>query len=241
MLDCESENFTIQDFVYGNKTCKKYFILNFLKVDTNYGVQCPMISGIYKRITSKVINQKSSKPLKQQLTMKTQESCKYFTQTHTLQVGCQSSDKYSLKTKLCYPNNQDDKKNDFSVSVETLASYTQLESEINLVCLAYWNQDGNNIVISRTMSNEILCSIWSYSGNKKKLKLLEIGSTCSYTEESNSRVNYEFSFFDTCQSELSQFKSFIKTYKKNSTSSKKFSLLNCVMFILFYNNNLFEF
>lgn len=107
-----------------------------------------------------------------------------------------------------------------SFAAKTTASYTQIESEINLVCLAFWEQDGNNVVVSRTMSNEILCSIWSFSEDKKNLKLLEIDSTCNYNKQSHSRVNYEFFFVHTCQSETSQFKSFIKSYIKNRASPK---------------------
>ena len=39
------------------------------------------------------------------------------------------------------------------------STYTQLESEINLVCLAHWKHNGNHVIVSRTMTNEVLCSV----------------------------------------------------------------------------------
>ncbi|RNA21621.1 hypothetical protein BpHYR1_038337 [Brachionus plicatilis] len=207
MLDCSSENYISQDFAY---------------VDTNYGVKCPLKSGLYKRLSSQTINERSWRPARDQQKINEQEPCRFLTQSQSLQVGCVSHEQYSLRTKLCYPNNQENK--DFSsvdsFAAKTTASYTQIESEINLVCLAFWEQDGNNVVVSRTMSNEILCSIWSFSEDKKNLKLLEIDSTCNYNKQSHSRVNYEFFFVHTCQSETSQFKSFIKSYIKNRALPK---------------------
>ena len=106
-----------------------------------------------------------------------QQPCKYLTQTQTLHVGCQNDQHYSLRTKLCYPNQQFKRENPSPPDTETPpthqaniysyslpskhsgAAYTQLESEINLVCLAHWEQDGNHVIVSRTMSNEILCSV----------------------------------------------------------------------------------
>jgi hypothetical protein len=38
-------------------------------------------------------------------------------------------------------------------------AYTQLESEITSHVLGYWNYEDNFVVISRSMSNEILCSV----------------------------------------------------------------------------------
>ena len=86
-----------------------------------------------------------------------------MTQTQTLQIGCQDDQQYSLRTKLCYPN-QLKIKNDKSTNQQNQASnlYTQLESEINLVCLAHWNYEDNLVVISRSMSNEILCSVSTF-------------------------------------------------------------------------------
>jgi hypothetical protein len=108
-----------------------------------------------------------------------QEPCKYLTQTQTLQIGCQNEQQYSLRTKLCYPNQQQqqqNKNNDYGETVYEQSSdelhddfkstaYTQLESEINLVCLAHWRHEGNQIIVSRTMSNEILCSVNNYFKN----------------------------------------------------------------------------
>jgi len=87
---------------------------------------------------------------------KQQEPCKYLTQTQTLQVSCQNDQQYSLRTKLCYPNQQGlGQINDPIQNTQ----YTQIESEINLVCLAHWRHEGNQVIVSRTMSNEILCSV----------------------------------------------------------------------------------
>jgi len=114
-----------------------------------------------------------------------EEPCKYLTQTQTLQIGCQSDQQYSLRTKLCYPNHQynkpilsssssiqkDDDLSSFNVIIEntnhvnhpkpttSTSTYTQLESEINLVCLAHWKHNGNHVIVSRTMTNEVLCSV----------------------------------------------------------------------------------
>jgi hypothetical protein len=92
-----------------------------------------------------------------------------MTQTQTLQIGCQDDQQYSLRTKLCYPNQFQKIKNDKSTNFiqkiqQNQASnlYTQLESEINLVCLAHWNYEDNLVVISRSMSNEILCSVSTF-------------------------------------------------------------------------------
>lgn len=161
---------------------------------------------------SKKLNLRSEKPI--------QESCKFLTHTQILQAGCQSPEHYSLRTKLCYPNNQENNRHNFTVSKNSPFSYTQLESEISLSCLAYWNQDGKNVVISRTMSNEIICSIWFFSKDKNSLKLFEIDSSCNYSKESYSRVNYEFFFVDSCQAEMLEFKSFIKSYRKSSSLSR---------------------
>lgn len=151
-------------------------------VDTNYGVKCPLKSGIYEKINSKhnshyVTNKNEyslpsivdveATPAQQQ--HQSNEPCKYLTQTQTLQVGCLNDQQYSLRTRLCYPNNA-------PTTVDTMTTskfnsnndrrdyqqtaYTQLESEINLVCLAHWRHyNGDQVIVSRTMSNEILCSV----------------------------------------------------------------------------------
>ena len=85
-----------------------------------------------------------------------EENCKFQTQTQTLQIGCQDEQQYSLRTKLCLPSTNKLKQNKIE---ESLNAYTQLESEITLHVLGYWNYDDNFVVISRSMSNEILCSV----------------------------------------------------------------------------------
>ena len=91
-----------------------------------------------------------------------------MTQTQTLQIGCSNEQQYSLRTKLCYPNQlQKDvsiisKSNERRGSASIANSYTQLESEINLICLAHWNHDNNIVIVSRSMSNDVLCSVSSY-------------------------------------------------------------------------------
>lgn len=90
-----------------------------------------------------------------------------MTQTQTLQIGCSNDQQYSLRTKLCYPNqNQKEiitssnKNSDVKAPQTSISnSYTQLESEINLICLAHWNYDNNIVIISRSMSNDVLCSV----------------------------------------------------------------------------------
>ena len=152
-------------------------------VDTNYGVKCPLKTGLYEKLDSKtnslhkalLLQQDSSQqklyPTQQQPPQQQQqEPCKYLTQTQTLQVGCQNEQQYSLRTKLCYPNQQS-KHEELVAGNQNVAgapqdsikntAYTQLESEINLVCLAHWRHDGNQVIVSRTMSNEILCSVSS--------------------------------------------------------------------------------
>ena len=158
VIDC-TDNHISQEFVY---------------VDTNYGVKCPLKNGIYEKLNAKASAHRAAA----QLNLITpaineknaHEPCKYLTQTQTLQIGCQNEQQYSLRTKLCYPNHQanpdgesfDSKFVDASISSSsklTTTAYTQLESEINLVCLAHWRHDGNHVVVSRTMTNEILCSV----------------------------------------------------------------------------------
>ena len=82
------------------------------------------------------------------------------------------------------------------------AAYTQLESEINLVCLAHWQHEGNHVIVSRTMSNEILCSIWAASDSGKLLQLLEIDSNCNYNAKkmanANPKINYGFMLVSEC-------------------------------------------
>ena len=135
-------------------------------MDTNYGVKCPLKTGLYEKLDAKTNSIHRALPLQNRDSAQKQEpyqACKYLTQTQTLQVGCQNEQQYSLRTKLCYPNQQYANKLDLPappnpVTTVTTA-YTQLESEINLVCLAHWRQDGNHVIVSRTMSNEILCSV----------------------------------------------------------------------------------
>jgi hypothetical protein len=148
-----------------------FFNYNSFKVDTNYGVKCPLKAGIYEKLDTKHRNTHHGTQTQQ---TQQQQPCKYLTQTQTLQIGCQNEQQYSLRTRLCYPNHQ--YKHDVSVSTMSTNSdenasasqskllttaFTQLESEINLVCLAHWRHDGNQIIVSRTMSNEILCSVYN--------------------------------------------------------------------------------
>ncbi len=163
-------------------------ILNLKKlVDTNYGVECPLKNGIYEKLNTKSNAYRSLNNF-EQITIENddqneEEPCKYLTQTQTLQIGCQSDQQYSLRTKLCYPNHQYNKhdtssssssllqkdSSPFNIIVDnsnlhqspklTTSAYTQLESEINLVCLAHWKHNGNHVIVSRTMTNEVLCSV----------------------------------------------------------------------------------
>jgi hypothetical protein len=157
-IDCNDSNHISQEFVY---------------VDTNYGVKCPLSNCIYEKLNPKVSMHRStlsdSDDISSIQRINQQEPCKYLTQTQTLQVGCVSDQQYSLKTKLCYPNHQYSKLDPVDQHVDeksprklTTTAYTQLESEINLVCLAYWKHDGNHVIVSRTMTNEILCSVIIY-------------------------------------------------------------------------------
>lgn len=179
-----------------------YISREYVYVDTNYGVKCPLKAGIYEKLNSKHQQQQkhhtkhasSSEyalpiviaPSYPSTTTPTSslsssnEPCKYLTQTQTLQVGCHSEQQYSLRTRLCYPNqqassnNNDETSDDETDTVnpkrrgssssgggqrQSTTAYTQLESEINLVCLADWTHNGNHVIVSRTMSNEILCSV----------------------------------------------------------------------------------
>lgn len=141
----------------------------YFQVDTNYGVKCPLKPGLYEKLDSKannmhkvLLHQEHPKQSIFNSEPKKQEPCKYLTQTQTLQVSCQNDQQYSLRTKLCYPNQQDTNylsnivQNDSPISH---TQYTQIESEINLVCLAHWKHGANQVIVSRTMSNEILCSV----------------------------------------------------------------------------------
>jgi hypothetical protein len=154
---------------YGNSAIEcsnNHISQEFVYVDTNYGVKCPLKTGLYEKLDAKTNSIHRALPLQNRDSAQKQEpyqACKYLTQTQTLQVGCQNEQQYSLRTKLCYPNQQYANKLDLPappnpVTTVTTA-YTQLESEINLVCLAHWRQDGNHVIVSRTMSNEILCSV----------------------------------------------------------------------------------
>lgn len=167
-----------------------YISQEYVYVDTNYGVKCPLKTGVYEKLNPKVSNHQKhqrfssnsgsseySLSSSQSLSSSTaNEPCKYLTQTQTLQVGCQNEQQYSLRTKLCYPNHQYNGRqyNDAATSADqpkqqphhhhnqqqpTTTAYTQLESEINLVCLAHWRHNNHHVIVSRTMSNEILCSV----------------------------------------------------------------------------------
>ena len=105
-----------------------------------------------------MINLQTSEKVEEEKEVGEGESCKLMRQTQTLQIGCQDEQQYSLRTKLCYPNNQFSKSNR---SPSPSTAYTQLESEINLHVLGYWIYEDNFVVISRSMSNEILCSVSS--------------------------------------------------------------------------------
>ena len=139
-------------------------------------MKCPLKSGLYEKLDLRV-NHKAMmlQSDSQQSPSSHNQPCKYLTQTQTLHVGCQSDQQYSLRTKLCYPNHQNKNENPIkpmelpvsqsntyaysdSSKISTTA-YTQLESEINLVCLAHWKHDENHVIVSRSMSNEILCSV----------------------------------------------------------------------------------
>jgi hypothetical protein len=138
-------------------------------------VKCPLKNGIYEKLNSKLnyFQQQHRSNLNEYalplIAPASNEPCKYLTQTQTLQVGCQNEQQYSLRTKLCYPNHQyNGGKHQESITSQsnrplyhqqTTNAYTQLESEINLVCLAHWKHNGNHVIVSRTMSNEILCSV----------------------------------------------------------------------------------
>ncbi|CAF0712059.1 unnamed protein product [Brachionus calyciflorus] len=228
-IDCTDNQYINQEYVY---------------IDTNYGVKCPLKNGIYEKVNSKSANYRSAALIQGPVETPKQEPCKYLTQTQTLQVGCQSDQQYSLRTKLCYPNNQEEKKveinDEFSISSlpaskQTTTAYTQLESEINLVCLAYWRHDGNHVIVSRTMSNEILCSIWSSSEDGKILQLLEIDSNCNYNKKSFSRINYGFVFVESCHSEPSEFKSLIKNQMSDYSSSLSSSSSSSSFFLFYFS------
>jgi hypothetical protein len=148
-IDCHDEDYITREFAF---------------VDTAYGVACPLKNGLYEKIDSVKVNNAQKALLLQDDSQykflskrQDQDPCKQFTQTQTLQVGCQNDQQYSLRTKLCYPNQEEQ-----TIESSTLAQrprFTQIESEINLVCLAHWKENGNQVIVSRTMSNEILCSV----------------------------------------------------------------------------------
>ena len=156
-------NYETPDIDCSNK--EDYISTEYVFVDTNYGVKCPLKPGSYEKLDSKtnslhkaLLLQKDSKhKFYNKQHEQQQQPCKYLTQTQTLKVGCQNEQQYSLRTKLCYPNQQQS-----GVVTDTAiqrTQYTQIESEINLICLAHWKTNGNQIIVSRTMSNEILCSV----------------------------------------------------------------------------------
>lgn len=208
-IDC-NDNHISQEFVY---------------VDTNYGVKCPLKSGLYEKLDHK------SNRVVQKENKESYQACKYLTQTQTLQVGCQNEQQYSLRTKLCYPNQQ--YKNDQLTSPSTTA-YTQLESEINLVCLAHWRQDSNHVIVSRTMSNEILCSIWSSSEDGKFLQLLEIDSNCNYnSKKQQQRINYGFLLVNSCDEQASAYAS-LPTLASSSARLLFYSFKFYFLFLIFY-------
>jgi hypothetical protein len=154
-IDCNAEDYIIKEFIY---------------VDTTYGVTCPLKQGLYEKIDTKtnsihralLLNDDSKYKYfnkERNQDPRSKEPCKYLTQTQTLQVGCRSDQQYSLQTKLCYPNQEPKQLDLYSASSIQNAQYTQIESEINLVCLAHWKQGGKQIVVSKTMSDEVLCSV----------------------------------------------------------------------------------
>jgi len=156
-IDCSNDEHINQEFVY---------------IDTNYGVDCPFKNGIYEKLNPK-FSSRSVRRQSERQQIELDEPCKYLTQTQTLQVGCENEQQYSLRTKLCYPNNnkyeqiqaqqqQDASKsflnsnsnneiNEYAIptsSKSTTNSYTPLESEINLVCMAHWRHESNIVVVS---------------------------------------------------------------------------------------------
>jgi len=245
-INCNADE-NAEEIVGGQSTSNQdtYISREYVYVDTNYGVKCPLKSGIYEKLNSKQFTSSSSSHQKSSGSeyalpllvapsppttpppATNEPSCKYFTQTQILQVGCLNEQQYSLRTRLCYPNHQqptagestDDQSNrrrSQQQQVTTTTAYTQLESEINLVCLAHWRHNGNYVIVSRTMSNEILCSIWSSSEDGRLLQLLEIDSNCNYDSSSSSkkastshnyggssdsshqRINYGFMHVSSC-------------------------------------------
>lgn len=152
-IDCNEEDYISKEFVF---------------VDTAYGVTCPLKQGLYEKLDTRsndihkaLLLQEDSKYKfvnKERYEDQSKEPCKYLTQTQTLQVGCQNDQQYSLRTKLCYPNQEQRMDNESDSSIQR-TQYTQIESEIDLVCLAHWKQAGNQIIVSRTMTDEILCSV----------------------------------------------------------------------------------
>ena len=122
-------------------------------MDTSYGISCPFKGSVFRKLTNLQTNEAIEEAFDQ--------PCKLMTQTQTLQIGCQNDQQYSLRTKLCYPNQfkfSSDKSANLINKLDSSA-YTQLESEINLICLAHWSHDDNLVVISRSMSNDVLCSV----------------------------------------------------------------------------------
>lgn len=188
-MSCDGESKSTESF--GSDS---YISREYVYVDTNYGVKCPLKSGLYEKLSSKptgrhhVMSTSSNEYALPYLVEPTSSSsstpqphtadepCKYLTQTQTLQVGCLNEQQYSLRTRLCYPNQNVASDDDASTDTadkstasgrrghkHSTTAYTQLESEINLVCLADWTHEGNHVIVSRTMSNEILCSVPIYS------------------------------------------------------------------------------
>jgi hypothetical protein len=228
-----------------NENHSNYISQEFVYVDTTYGVKCPLRNGLYEKLDSKT---NRALPLKQQEQEQFhQSSCKYLTQSQTLQIGCQNDQQYSLRTKLCYPNQQYNSNNNNNldlISSPATTAYTQLESEINLVCLAHWKQDGNYVIVSRTMSNEILCSVWSESENGKFLQLLEIDSNCNYNSknkgvEQQQRINYGFVYVNTCDEQAAAYASV-----PTSNAIILFNIFNIFsiilnLFLFYFNLNVF--
>ncbi len=154
-----------------------------LLVDTSIGVPCPFNGNIYdKHYENPNANDQSP--------------CKYL-QSQILQIGCQNTQQYSLKTKLCY------KKAATTIQQEPSTSITQLESEINLICLAYWYFNEYVILMSKTMTNDVLCSVWLPSKDDATLKLYEIDANCNYQKRSLLKLTFEFKKLYRCSEQQS--------------------------------------
>lgn len=179
-----------------NVDCHNIDHYELVYIDTSFGITCPFKGQVFSQIKY---------PLNEI------PQCKYATQTQLLKIGCSNEQQYSLRTSLCYPNRgiiAHRLQNDVSTSATSL--YTQLESEINLSCLAYWPLNNHNSIentlflVSRSMSNEIICSIWSLNSLNKTLNLYEIDKNCyEYRKKiSMKRITHEFKFQSTCNEQI---------------------------------------